>query len=616
MSKLRFYIDKAMSGDNLRAVLIMASAIVTMVLVYVGLSHLLHLNLPYHRIIQLLIDPSCIHPEDGLYWMQLFMAMSGTVLITGILFSMLTNMWAERSNRFSRGLNSYNFRNHLLFLGDSPMLADTIEGAAKGGKEMIVVMTLSDAVTVTERLLAQISDEDIERRLVILYGDYERLEQMQRAKADSAKAVYILGKKENGNWRTENDDSINLSCLQHLRTMRRGQKELQDVYLLLRQPHLLRGTQLSNEQPASDGIRLHVIHQHESWAQRVLVSCASVGGTHYPTLDRGHLEKDATYRVHLVVAGSGRMAQAFATTAAHIAHYPNYITRGVRTRITIVDEDIDDFIQMMRGQYSALMRLSYWTLKNGQLEMESEHQPTPENDFLDVEWEFIRAKISAQPVRNYMAFVAEDEYDLLTVALTSDEANQNICEAISLPRIVQDMQIPVFVYQPDSTAMADWMHAASCFRHIYPFGMSGDCYDPLMQQRIHWAQRSNEVYNRYLCSIGQEQQTQGWDELRMVDQYSNLYHANYDYATLRRISDKELYGRLEHNRWNMEKLLMGFDALYSSKERQRADRMSAEKKQLKARFVHPNIAPFEDLTSDTQEIDRILVEHLLEEMEN
>lgn len=115
----------------------------------------------------------------------------------------------------------------------------------------------------------------IERRIVVLYGDYDRQEQLERAYAHTARAIYILGEAK------EDQDTTNLSCLAHIRHLHKKDSAIQDCFLLLTQPHLLRGAQLSNDQPAKEGIRLHVIHRHESWAQRVLVNCDSIGGVHY-----------------------------------------------------------------------------------------------------------------------------------------------------------------------------------------------------------------------------------------------------------------------------------------------------------------------------------------------
>lgn len=608
---IRLQIDRALSGGKGKAVIFASSVVLVLFSIILGLNIFFDLGFEPKRVIQLLLSAGSIRPAEPHFGIQVLIALSGTMLVTGMLISMLTNTWRERSDRYRRGLNDYPFSHHLLFIGDSPMLADTLVGAATGNSDMIVVITRNDAQKVYERLLAQISESQIERRIVVLYGDYERREQLERAYAHTARAIYILGET------IEGQDTVNLSCLEHIRSLHKPESEVQDVFLLLTRPHLLRGAQLSNEQPTHEGIRLLVIHRHETWAQRVLVSNGAVGATHYPTLDRGHLESDSDRQVHLIISGSQRMALAMATTAAHIAHYPNFLSRGIRTRITLIDPDMDNFVQMMRGQYSALMRLSHWTLLRATdraIEVRNTHVPDAENDFLDIEWEFISARLNMQPVRDYIEHAALSDTEILTIALTDSSSDTNIADAISLPRIVQDRQIPVLVYQPYSKSMTDWMQQASCFRHLYPFGMSGDCYDPLLRQRLSWARASNDVYNAYLCSIGQESNTTDWDDLRMVDQFSNLYHANYDYAVLRRISDSSLYGRLEHCRWNMEKLLMGFEALDSSEARRRADRVLSEKRELKSRFIHPNIAPFEDLTRETQEIDSLLVTHLLEKM--
>lgn len=79
---------------------------------------------------------------------------------------------------------------------------------------------------------------------------------------------------------------------------------------------------------------------HENWAQRVLVSgCCNCNGRHilYPPLDRDGIRAQSDRYVHLIVVGMSRMGVAMGVTAAHIAHYPNFVTQGIRTRITFID---------------------------------------------------------------------------------------------------------------------------------------------------------------------------------------------------------------------------------------------------------------------------------------
>ena len=82
------------------------------------------------------------------------------------------------------------------------------------------------------------------------------------------------------------------------------------------------------------------------------------------------------------------------------------------------------------------------------------------------------------------------------------------------------------------------------------------------------------------------------------------------------LSDEELEitARTEHNRWNIERLLMGYRPA-TPEEAERATADPAYKKRLKdTEFVHINIAPYDAIPESTREIDRIMT-RLLQRIE-
>jgi len=71
----------------------------------------------------------------------------------------------------------------------------------------------------------------------------------------------------------------------------------------------------------------------------------------------------------------------------------------------------------------------------------------------------------------------------------------------------------------------------------------------------------------------------------------------------------EILAEVEHNRWNMEKLLMGFRP--TSDEEHELIKADAEKKKgYKDRFIHDDIRPFSELDDAAKDIDRKLIEHI------
>ena len=118
---------------------------------------------------------------------------------------------------------------------------------------------------------------------------------------------------------------------------------------------------------------------------------------------------------------------------------------------------------------------------------------------------------------------------------------------------------------------------------------------------------------------GMERLKKSWNELSVAKRWSNLYSAcSIDYK-LRSIGwdgksdisltseQIELLARVEHNRWNVEKLLLGF-------RKPTADEMEiiasskAKKDEFKnERFVHPDICSYEELPKSSKDYDRCIV---------
>ena len=71
----------------------------------------------------------------------------------------------------------------------------------------------------------------------------------------------------------------------------------------------------------------------------------------------------------------------------------------------------------------------------------------------------------------------------------------------------------------------------------------------------------------------------------------------------------EVLAEVEHNRWNVEKLLMGFRP--ATDDEHKLIKADAKKKnEYKDRFIHDDIRPFSELDDAAKDIDRKLIEHI------
>lgn len=604
--RLAYRLDRLLSQGKGRQILWMVVVVCVIVALFWAISVFMGYQFTLIEIIHFVLSPGeFIYREDGHLTYQVIMCLVGLVLVSSMLISLLSNIIENRATAFSKGLLRYQFHDHVLFLGADDMLVDTITGqCSEDSDQAIVVLTEQDAEEVRKRLLAQLESKSIRRRLVVLYGHRTQRDQLVSVYAQKAQRVFVLGEPDE-----EDHDSKNILSLSLIKDLATEGTHVVDCYFLCNHLNTLRILQLQTS-PLPWQLHLTVMNTQESWAQRVLVN--KVG---YPSLNRHeHPAGEDMEYVHLVLIGASQMAYALAFTAAHVAHYPNFITQRLRTRITLIDPQMDAHSEFLRSHYASLFRLSHYTEIG---ETVTSYKPEPEYDFLDIEWEFIRGRAETPKVREMLAKWSWDTHQMLTIAICSDDMRANLATALYLPDEVQSAGTPVLVYQSTNAALAEWTKSFTRHKNIYPFGMREDCYDETFRMRLHWAQQANEAYEDNAARLNPQRKRKFWHDLKLTLQFSNLYSANYCFSVLQYVAP-EYHARLEHQRWMTERLLLGYKAL-DKHDRVRIEHLpEAEKwkemERLEPYFFHPNIQPFEELTEESIRKDEVMVQCLLDKL--
>lgn len=609
MNRFLYRIDRMLSYGQGRQFLLIMLVVSGVVILFWGISMALGFRFSVDKIIQLVLSPGSFTHSDvpGLAF-QIIVNLTGLVLVWSLLISLFSNIVQNRSEAFTQGLVRYRYQHHVLFLGADDMLADTITGQCAGhSSQPIVVLTEQDAAEVRTRLMAQLQDPSLRRRLVVLYGQRTQREQLLSVYAQRAERVFILGEPEE-----QDHDSKNILCLSLIKKLvTEADDNTVECYFLCHHLSTLRILQLQSS-PLPKQLHLTVMNTSENWAQRVLVN-----GNGYPMLNRhaNPSEQDADY-VHLVLLGASQMAYSLASTCAHIAHYPNFFSRGVRTRITLVDPEMDTVSHYLRSRYDSLFRLArraeiYWD-QDGERKMHTTtYIPEADYDFLDIEWQFITARPETPELRTLLDQWSRDEQQMLTIAVCSDDMHANLATALYLPDHIATRGIPVLVYQSTNAALAEWTNDFTRYKNIYPFGMREDCYDVTFRSRLEWAKQGNEAYEDNAARLNPARKRKSWNDLKLTLHFSNLYSANYYHSVLCRI-DPQYHARLEHQRWLTERLLLGYKAMDKA-ERVRIEQLPEEQKwkemeRLDPAFEHPNIQPFEELTAESVRKDEIMVQ--------
>lgn len=274
-------------------------------------------------------------------------------------------------------------------------------------------------------------------------------------------------------------------------------------------------------------------------------------------------------------------------------------------------------------------------------------------DFLDVEFEFIKGDVFSQRVQeeiNKWAEAKDEQY--LSIFLALSDQRQNFVMGMNMPDSVYDNKVSIFIRQDRSDNFVTNLRLEDentsfeyskeedgqlkpekrngRYAHIYPFGMNETGYSEddhsLRRAKLINYLYSTANYNTYkfqsilaLDAMSDEtiwkEANEKWKELTVALKWSNLYSAytiKTKLASLRAmrhlkldntskdtitLSDKEVeeLARVEHNRWNVEKLLMGYRKPHRDEDKYRLKKYADKLKGNKKLFIHHDIRPFEQL---------------------
>lgn len=282
-------------------------------------------------------------------------------------------------------------------------------------------------------------------------------------------------------------------------------------------------------------------------------------------------------------------------------------------------------------------------------------------DFVDVEWEFIEG-VSAHPaVIDYLERAAAEPGAIVTVAVCHEVTAEACACAVSLPRGLTDspQTLQVLVNQPTVDSIIDSISKSyvdqkgatntSVFSKFRPFGMISDCMcdsgpnevNHMLVEAVYslteWTDKPAEAGPADMSSLVAEAASADslqpfadyWHKIgnmtgkpRMANRWSDIYNAKTIASKCRSFGLKasatplsydnietEMLARVEHNRWVMEQMLIGYRPLTADECEALAEgRVSA--RQLKAAMAHPAICDYDKLPFDLRNYDLSLSANL------
>lgn len=602
------------------------------------------------RVIELLLDPGAFAGSKayGAVAFQLFVVLVGAALFTSFLIGAIGNLLSRRIESLTKGQYTYDFEGHILILGASSVLKNILDQIGNTEGRDIVIQTDRDAEQVRETIMSYTNEKNM-KNIYVIFGNRTHLTSLDALHVAEAHSIYVIGEDDE-----PQHDGLNLECWHLIADKCKDAAGVKECYLLLDRLTSHNVFSYRQESCSTDNLRLNIVSAVENMAQGVLVS-GEVKSLKYPALDRDGITKDSDINVHLIVVGMTQVAYAMATTAAHICHFPNFRTKGKKTKITFIQKDIKQELDFWMGHFDSLMDLSYSELvswdKEGRKNVVEMYPKTEyinpllsdNKGFLDVEWEFIDAGVEDPNVREYIRECVKKDgvSEYLSFAFCGHEAEDNVAASLYLPKeVFEKNDIPVYVYQPLTRWVLATAKETDRYSNLYPFGMRTDCFDP-QQERLLWAKRIKFIYDnegKYDAMASLDKLNEGWykKEGQYIMQQSNIYAANsvpvkfrsigLDPAVRTSMTSDEVndLAEIEHNRWNVERLLAGYSPVpfedrmtiiagLLSSDKAAVKLAKDEKNRLKKKlFKHADIAPYDELLNLSKEYDINIVKNLLD----
>lgn len=400
----------------------------------------------------------------------------------------------------------------------------------------------------------------------------------------------------------------------------------------------------------------------------------------YTPIDSVGISINDDHRVHMIIVGMTPMGIEMAFETAQIAHYPNFLRdSNLRTTITFIDPNAFREMEFIKGRYPYLFDMSRvrtldTSIRSNAPLYDLDHSGWTDNmqspdcafrhmggNFLDVQWEFIQGGIESPTVRSYLEQAVCDKSCYTTIAICRELPYQSIASGIYLPPVVLDNALQVLVYQRQLPEVLynlidmksnGQMGACNRFSKLRPFGMFDEAYEEELLNETA-PKLVNAFYEDPLFNNNEAEMEASWKKLSIDLKWSNIYFAHSIASKFRsighRIDENTNYlstalagelefqkggvqqkesvtgilAKVEHNRWNMEKLLLNYRALkqdewnefipYITKITAGHELSLADKKELgdkKSRFkkkdklAHLNLCPYNMLQlSDPDAID-------------
>lgn len=488
----------------------------------------------------------------------------------------------------------------------------------------ILIQTSRDVEEFRRELFSTLTEQQ-QQHIVMFYGSRTSEEELKNLWLQQATEVYILGEQTRTDELEPYHDTINMQCFDLLtqiaaRNSDRKNAKVVKCYVMFEYQTSFAAFQSSNQprivktKEGKELLAFIPFSPYESWAQTVLVNGNITTPDNitiiYNNIDEDGISYDSDKTVHIIIVGMSKMGTAMAIETAHLAHFPNFVRdNSKRTKITFIDKNAREESDFFMGRFPDLFKLCKWTDVDGNVH--NEWSPTCDEykyfgkNFLDIEWEFRNGGVESEENREYLkSCFGENSNEIITIAVCLPWPHQSLAAALYLPKVAIHKANDIWVYQPQSGELlldinknkakaGNSIWDQTTYRKLKPFGMLSQGFDAnlLENEAIMYCENFYKAKDALVSQFKKDNDNDNtcyWDHWNRENVenavlkielsigklwaiWSNIYQINtldlkwrsldLDFSKLDSPDVKKLFAEVEHNRWNVEKLLMSYKPL-------------------------------------------------------
>lgn len=563
---------------------------------------------------------SDVFTHNGLWWMGIAYAvivMLGALLFGGLLISFMSNTIQLMVDDFKNGNVHYVHSNHIIVIGYDALVPALVRQLVDAYPQKdILVFTWKNSQEVREALSTLVNVKD--RHLVLYSGRRDSFSDLEKLQPEKAEELFIIGNRENDDHDALNFACLS-KLVEIVKGAQVTNKPVVNILLENQSTQvILQSTNLAQEWQKY--IRVIPFNFYENWARQVFAAgevfsdekmlpkpddadaTKQSEACRYPHIQ---VNKDSEERVNIVIFGMSDLGLTVGVEAAHALHFPQLPGGGVRkTKITFISKSAKDEMSVFRARYRQIFEIQ----SSSFIDYIGEAWDRPEDlprrmdfapsyftgkdaDFLDIEFEFIRGDAFSEEIHQLLKDRVSDTNCKMSVftCTGNDSADMNI--GLLLPEDVL-RQANVFIRQHHTGQLLTWLHqinkeGGGKYANVYPFGMANSQFDlshrnlemGILINYYYLRRGAEETYQAGHLMTTEEcsQALRAWNEETPIsDQWSSSYCCNsfalklaqfgvesIGEENMKEIQDTvaqnlETLAYIEHNRWNMEKLLLGY----------------------------------------------------------